>query len=194
MLTILIIALIVIFIIKVSAKAQVEEDKKEDTMAENKRISILQSKPPFKYKFPDESKLGEVWSDITKGGEHVQIISFADSNIFIKFKDGRSLTANIHDLDIIFRFWPAIPGRAAEISYQGISFDIRENPSILTERDWDKIFEVFTCAGITHHRDCLTKESRQQAIILYQRQQQMQRQMRTNRIIQQNNQRMFQKY
>ena len=66
-----------------------------------------------------------------------------------------------------------------EITFQKNIFTITEwRDSTISEYEWDKIFDVLQCAKITHQRDLLTKESRENAVRAYQTSRIVQRTMR----------------
>ena len=72
-------------------------------------------------------------------------------------------------MEVLFRFEPSVDSRSAIITLGSNEFTITEDrDEIMTEREWDTIFNILQCAKITHQREILTKESREKAIHDYQ--------------------------
>lgn len=164
--TIIVIVLICIF----AYKAQVASDKKIDVVDANQRENAIQHLQPVKYNFREKSKLENVLRTLnTLDDNPISIFSYSDKFLFVKYKDGKNFTANLDQMEVLFRFGAGTNSRSAEITLGANMFSIIEDrDDDMTESKWDTIFDILQCAKITHHREILTKESREKAIHDYQ--------------------------
>jgi hypothetical protein len=157
-------------------KAQTAQEKKVDVVDNFQRNNAIDNLPAIRYVFPDRSRLEKV---LTIGDDPLAVFSYSDTYIFVKYKDGKGFTAHLDQIDVLFRFDPATNSRFAQITFQKNIFTITEwRDSTISEYEWDKIFDVLQCAKITHQRDLLTKESRENAVRAYQTSRIVQRTMR----------------
>lgn len=160
------IIIVCVIIIIWAYKAQVKAEKEVDVVDTNQREASINRLQQVKYNFRDKSKLEKilgVWD------EPLAIFSYSDRFLFVKYKDGKNFTANIDQLEVLFRFEPSADYRSAIITLGSNQYTITENrDETMTEREWDTIFNILQCAKITHQREILTKESREKAIHDYQ--------------------------
>lgn len=151
-------------------KAQVKEEKKVDVVDSSQRANAIRRLQPVKYNFYDKSEFGSVMRTLsTFDTNPLSILSYSDQFLFVKYKDGQNFTANLDQIEVLFRFEPASNSRIAIITLGGHQFSIMEyrNDS-MTEREWDTVFNILQCAKITHQRAILTPENRAAAIQQYQ--------------------------
>lgn len=156
-------------------KAQTAQEKKVDIVDNFQRNNATRTLQPIRYIFPERSKL----ENVLIGDDPLAVFSYTDNYVFVKYKDGKGFTAHLDQIDVLFRFYPASNSRFAQITFQKNIFTITEwRDSTISEYEWDKIFDVLQCAKITHQRDLLTKESRENAVRAYQTSRIVQRTMR----------------
>lgn len=150
-------------------KAQVKAEKKIDAVDANQRAASINRLQQVKFNFRDKSKFEKIIGAVTIGGDSLAIFSYSDRFLFVKYKDGKNFTVNLDQMEVLFRFEPSVDSRSAIITLGSNEFTITEDrDEIMTEREWDTIFNILQCAKITHQREILTKESREKAIHVYQ--------------------------
>lgn len=169
--------IICIIILVWAYKAQAKAEKQVDAVDAHQRESAINRLRPVRFNFREKSKLENVIRVLnTFDNNPITVFSYSDRFVFIKYKDGKNFTANLDQLEVLFRFAPATNSRNAIITLGSNQYTITEDrDETMREGEWDTIFEILQCAKITHKRQVLTKESREESIRTYRLNQNMRR-------------------
>ena len=178
--------IICIIILVWAYKAQAKAEKQVDTVDVHQRESDINRLHPVKYNFREKSKFENAIRVLnTFDNNPITVFSYSDRFLFVKYKDGKNFTTSLDQMEVLFRFEASVDMRIAILTINSNEFQILEDrDDEMTEKEWDTIFGILQCAKITHQREILTKQSREELIRVYQLSKSI---SRTNRNIQRMN-------
>lgn len=184
-LTIIIIVIILFWALKEDIKDEKKRQETPDPINHEDRKKQLANISNFRHKSHDVSGLERVFTGIVRDSNILDIFTYSDRCVFVKYKDGSNFTKNLDDMDVLFRYYPSEYGngsRRAEILINGSRKCIQEH-SGLAMAQWNEIFNILSLAATTHDVQCLSEENRklanQACRIQKQNQRMMQQQRRT---------------
>ena len=153
MITIIIIVIVIIVVVNIS-----KSSKPDKYNIEVKHTAIKQY-PAFTIYGKNLSKMDQLSEVILS--EHV-IVSFVHNNghVDIRFKDGGFFSAALSEMSVTFMYTKK--RRIACLKAHGQEKWIQEARTLMTENEWDQIFNLLILSGETYYADTISKKSREE--------------------------------
>lgn len=166
--TIIIFIIIYVIIAKSSEKEEAEKWKIVDKVNHNERRNKLSEMPDIRIQVSKISSKEQLSEDLTED-RILTLFSYSNGGVFVKFQSGQTYTLDIERMNVCFTFNPATNCRCAEIYMGSDVIFIHENALLGLTHDWDRIFDILSLSRTTHQVVCLSIESRERAIVEYQK-------------------------
>lgn len=153
MITLIIIVIVIVVIVNIS------KTSKPDKYNMNVKQTTIRQYPAFTIYGKPLSKMEQMSEVILS--EHV-VVSFVYNNgqVDIRFKDGGFFSAALSNMSVTFMYTKQ--KRLACMKALGQEKWIQESRTIMTENEWDQIFNLLILAGETYYADTITKKSREE--------------------------------
>lgn len=150
MITFIIIVITIILIVKASKPDKHNTAKDHTSIARNPAFTI----------YGKETSPMEQLSDVILSEHVIVIFEFNNGKISIQFKDGGTFSAALSDMSVTFMY--TNHRRFACMKAHGQEKWIQESKKILTNEEWNRIFNLLTLSGETYYADSISKKSREE--------------------------------